>query len=504
METNIMHRDSFDLFVIGGGINGVGIAADAAGRGLKTGLCEQGDLGGGTSSNSTKLIHGGLRYLEHYEFRMVKEALAERDVLSKIAPHITWPMRFCLPHRPGLRPAWMVRAGLFLYDHLNLKDALPGSHGVCLGHSSPLQDKFTRGFEYSDVWVDDARLVVLNALQAKKYGASIHVQSRAVNAVREKQGWRITIHHQADNSTEEVTAKVLVNAAGPWVASVYDHCLKRSPPRKIRLVKGSHIIVHRFHDDLRSYILQHDDKRIVFVIPYLKDYSLIGTTDIAFMGDPYQAKCSGKETDYLCHAVNQHFKQRISPEKVIHSYSGVRPLMEDESAALQKISRDYTITREGQGNTPPLLSVFGGKLTTYRKLSEQVVDKVSDIFPTMGESITKKALLPGGDGVASVAEWENRLLSEYPWLPEMMARRFGHCYGSLVRHFLQGKQSVDSLGHNFGHGLTQSEVDYLVKHEWAQNADDILWRRTKLGLMFSDEEVKLLVDYLVGLKAHKE
>ncbi|WP_422134858.1 glycerol-3-phosphate dehydrogenase [Endozoicomonas sp. ALD040] len=474
--------DLFDIYVIGGGINGVGIAVDAAGRGLKVGLCEKSDLAGATSSASSKLIHGGLRYLEHYEFRLVREALAEREVLLKMAPHIASPMRFCLPHRPHLRPAWMIRAGLFLYDNLSARFSLKGSKSLRFGKDSALREDFRKGFEYSDAWVDDARLVVLNAMELQRKGGEVRTRTQALHAERKDGVWHITLRDEITGEESIVRSRALLNAAGPWVQSFFDEGLKQRSPRKIRLIKGSHIIVPRIHEEPRAYILQNEDNRIVFVIPYLDQYSLVGTTDVEYKGDPADVCCSEDEKRYLCDIVNKHFKQQISLNDVVWDYSGVRPLCEDESDSPQAITRDYTMELEDQDGKAPLLSIFGGKLTTYRKLAEAAIGKLKPYFPVMGESWTKACQLPGSEGFKSVQDCTEELCNAYPWLPPEIASRFSRTYGSLSRRLMGESRSLDDLGEYFGAGLYAAEVDYLIEHEWAYQVEDIIWRRSKLGI----------------------
>ncbi|MHA6492889.1 glycerol-3-phosphate dehydrogenase [Pseudomonas borbori] len=491
----------YDLAVIGGGINGVGIAADAAGRGLSVYLCEKDDLAQHTSSASSKLIHGGLRYLEHYEFRLVREALAEREVLLAKAPHIVKPMRFILPHRPHLRPAWMIRAGLFLYDHLGKREKLPGSRTLKLGDESPLKAQITRGFEYSDCWVDDARLVVLNAMAAREKGAHLHTRTRCVSARRSKGLWHIHLE-RADGSLYSIRAKALVNAAGPWVARFIRDDLNQKSPYGIRLIQGSHIIVPKLFDGERSYILQNEDRRIVFAIPYLDRFTMIGTTDREYAGDPAQVAISEEETDYLLQVVNAHFKQQLSRQDILHSFAGVRPLCDDESDEPSAITRDYTLSLSGETGEAPLLSVFGGKLTTYRKLAESALAQLAPFFPAMGPSWTAGAALPGGEHFASQSALVEALRSKFDWLPSPVARRWASCYGSRSWTLLEGVSSVADLGEHLGGGLYEREVDYLCQHEWAINASDILWRRSKLGLFMAPDEQARLNSYLGTQSPH--
>ena len=478
--------EPYDLAVIGGGINGAGIAADAAGRGLTVFLAEQHDLAGHTSSASSKLIHGGLRYLEHYEFRLVREALAEREVLLAKAPHIVHPLRFILPHRPHLRPAWLIRAGLFLYDHLGRRQTLPASRGLRLGADSPLQPAMTRGFEYSDCWVDDARLVVLNAMAAREHGAQVHTRTRCIGAQRSEGLWHVHLE-RADGSRLSIRSRALVNACGPWVASFLEDAVRQPSPHAIRLVQGSHIVVPRLYAGEHAYILQNEDRRIVFVIPWLDQFSLIGTTDHDFHGDPARAQIGDEEIDYLLGVVNQHFTRQIGRADIRHTYSGVRPLQDDESTDPSAVTRDYSLELSTQDGAP-LLSVFGGKLTTYRKLAEAALEQLRPHLPKMGPRWTAEAPLPGGEGLRDPLQLAAELVRQAPWLPMQLARRWAGSYGSRSWRLLDAAGSLADLGEHFGAGLYAREVDYLRGEEWACSAEDILWRRSKLGLFMSRPE----------------
>ncbi|WP_191601379.1 glycerol-3-phosphate dehydrogenase [Marinomonas algicola] len=491
-----MSNKHFDLFVVGGGINGTGIAADAAGRGLSVGLCEMNDLANATSSNSSKLIHGGLRYLEHYEFRLVREALSEREVLLKIAPHIVTPMRFQMPHRPHLRPAFLIRLGLFLYDHLGKREALPGSKGVKYGSSSPLKSEITQGFEYSDCWVDDARLVVLNALSAQKHGAQILDRTRCVSAKRVSGKWEIELKKEHNDEIIKVTANGLVNAAGPWVSSFIQTGLQQKAPYGIRMIKGSHIVVPKLYEDSNAFIMQNEDKRIVFAIPYRDHYTLIGTTDEEYKGDPSKVAISQAETDYILSVANKHFKKQLSPKDIVWDYSGVRPLLEDESSDASAVTRDYTLHIADENGKAPLLSIFGGKITTYRKLALSALEDLQKYYPNLGEPWTDKEPLPGGNLNGSLSDYAATLKQRYPFLTLALAKRYANSYGTLSETFLAGKQDIEALGKDFGQSLYQAEVDYLVEHEWAHTAQDILWRRTKLGIEFTDAEAVALSEYV--------
>lgn len=488
-------RGIHDLLVVGGGINGVGIALDAAGRGLSVVLCEMNDLASATSSNSSKLIHGGLRYLEYYEFRLVREALAEREVLLKKAPHIMWPLRFRLPHRPHLRPAWMIRAGLFLYDNLSKRATLPGSKGIKFRADGPLVNEMKRGFEYSDGWVDDARLVVLNAMAAREKGAEIKTRSRCIKAERRDSIWEVILENQMTGEKELVKARALVNAAGPWVSELFGSAMGTKTPKDVRLVKGSHIIVPRLHDEPEAYILQNEDNRVVFVIPYEEKFSLIGTTDVEHRGDPSTAAISREEIDYFVAVVNSHFRHKISAADVVRTYAGVRPLLDDESDSPQSVTRDYSFEIDSAAGKAPLLSVFGGKITTYRKLSEAAVDSLVKFFPQAGPCWTATAALPGGD-FSNHESLRSALREQYPWLPDFIARRFVRAYGTLSYRILGGVVCLDGMGRNFGAGLYQREVEYLIEQEWAVTLEDIIWRRNKLGLSLTTEQQEALQVYL--------
>ncbi|EPJ48290.1 MAG: glycerol-3-phosphate dehydrogenase [Osedax symbiont Rs1] len=494
MPADAVNGESYDLVVIGGGVNGTGIAADATGRGLKVLLCEMNDLASATSSNSSKLIHGGLRYLEYYQFRLVREALAEREVLLKNAPHIISPLRFQLPHRPHLRPAWMIRAGLFLYDNLAKRTTLAKSKAIKFSEDSPLKATMRQGFEYSDGFVDDARLVVCNALAAAKGGATIKVRTKCTSAKRVDNGWRIELQDQQGNKTT-VLATAIANAAGPWVASLFDQAFTIKSPKSIRLVKGSHIIVPRLHSQPQAYILQNEDSRIVFVIPYEDNFSLIGTTDVDYHGDPSLVAIDKEEQDYLIQVSNQHFKTQIRTADIVRTYSGVRPLLNDEADSAQAVSRDYSFEVQTNAGEYPLLSVFGGKITTYRKLSEAAVDKLCQFFPKAGAAWTKDSVLPGGD-FSDKQHLQASLEQQYPWLASSLITRYVRSYGTLCQQFLTGKTAVADLGPDFGAGLYQLEVDYLINQEWAMCLEDVIWRRTKMGMYLSTEQKQQLDQYL--------
>ncbi|CAH0530361.1 glycerol-3-phosphate dehydrogenase [Vibrio hippocampi] len=490
---------SFDIIVIGGGINGAGIAAECAAQGLKVALFEAKDFACATSSASSKLIHGGLRYLEHYEFRLVSEALAEREVLLQKAPHIAYPMRFCLPHRPFLRPKWMIRCGLFLYDHLGKRTTLPASQQIRFPTNTPLKSEFTDGFEYSDCWVDDARLVMLNILAAKNDGAWVCNYSRVDQARREGDLWQVEVTDQMTKQSSSFRAKAVVNAAGPWVEDLFQQQLQLASPRHVRLIQGSHIVVPRLAQQQEAYILQNADKRIVFVIPYLDQFSMIGTTDVEYQGDPYQVTITDQETDYLLDVVNQHFTQTLSRDDIIWSFSGVRPLCEDESSSAQAVTRDYTLEMDQGELQAPLLSIFGGKLTTYRKLAMAATEKLRPCFPAMLNNCTQATPLPGGDLGMSREQYLQTLTTRYPWLNEKLLHRYFNQFGSHVHSLLYGITCSSELGLCFSQqagGVYQCEIDYLLQQELAMTGEDVLWRRTKLGLYLSKEEADNVTDYV--------
>jgi glycerol-3-phosphate dehydrogenase len=475
----------YDLLIVGGGINGAGIARDAAGRGLSVLLVEQSDLASATSSASSKLIHGGLRYLEQYEFRLVREALAEREVLLSLAPHIAWPLTFVLPHDASLRPTWMIRAGLFLYDHLAPRSRLPGSRGLDLTRDpagQALRASYTRGFAYSDAWVDDSRLVVLNALDAQERGAAVRTRCRFLHARPDEGVWSAVVQGKT-GAPATVRARVIVNAAGPWVDQVLRTGFRRAGPANIRLVKGSHIVVPRLHDGEHAYILQNPDRRIVFVIPYEQAFTLIGTTDVLYEDDPAKVAIGASETQYLCEAVNRFLAKPVSPEDVVWSYAGVRPLYNDAAANPSAMTRDYVFDVQAGEGQPPVLSIFGGKITTYRRLAEHALEKLKPHLPAMRPAWTGRAPLPGGDMPGGDFDaFLTDLARRKPWLPPSLARRLARAYGTRVEQLLGGAGALSDLGEDLGAGLTEREVDYLVETEWAETAEDVLWRRSKLGL----------------------
>jgi len=496
-----MPRDLFDIAIIGGGVNGCGIARDAAGRGLSVYLAEKSDLASGTSSASTKLIHGGLRYLEHYEFKLVRESLMEREVLWQMAPHIISPLRFVLPHHDALRPSWLVRLGLFLYDHLGGRRLLPASRSLDLRHDAaggPLKDKFSRGFECSDCWVNDARLVVLTAADAAHRGASINVRTEVVSAARQGDLWQLQTTDARTGEAGMVQARCLVNAAGPWISDVIFNRIGLNLRAHARLVKGSHIVVPKLFDHDRAYIFQNADRRIVFAIPYEQDFTLIGTTDVDFEGDPATVRISDEEVAYLCASASEYFETAVTPNRVVWSYSGIRPLYDDGGEVAQEITRDYVLDLQAGEGEPVLLNIFGGKITTFRHLAEEALDKLRAHLPPMRPSWTRDSHLPGGKFKPSeFGALVDGLRADYAFLAPALIKRLARSYGTLAREVLAGVRSEADLGVHFGAGLYQREVEYLMHHEWAMTAEDVLWRRSKLGLRFSAEQQQALADWLV-------
>jgi glycerol-3-phosphate dehydrogenase len=499
---------AFDLAIIGGGINGCGMARDAAGRGLSVYLCEMGDLAGGTSSRSTKLIHGGLRYLEYCDWRLVREALREREVLWRIAPHIVQPLRFVLPYRRGMRPAWLLRAGLFLYDHLGGRSLLAPTRVVDLAHDeagAPLKPGlFATGFEYSDCRVDDARLVVLNARDAADGGAIIRTRHRAVAAASREAAWEMTVEDLANGRRESIAARILVNAAGPWVGETLALCLGRAGSEHVRLVQGSHVVVPALYRHDRAYLFQNPDGRIVFAIPYQGAYTLIGTTELEFVGDPAHAAATADEIAYLCDAASGYFARTVSPADVTWSFAGVRPLHDDHVRDAKAASRDYIFEVDAAPGQAPLLSVFGGKITTYRRLAEAALDRLAPHLPAATRrraGWTGQAPLPGGDfpvdGLAALAA---TLAAEFGFLEPAHARRLAALYGTRAKAVLGAARTAADLGISFGATLTEAEVRYLMAQEWAQTAEDVLWRRTKLGLALKSGEAERLARFMADVR----
>ena len=478
-----------DLVVIGGGINGAGIARDAAGRGLSVTLVEKGDLASATSSASSKLIHGGLRYLEHFEFRLVAEALAEREIMLRIAGHLTWPMRFIAPHAAGLRPRWMIRVGLFLYDHLARRSLLPGSHAVRLDrgpYASGLRPELKHGFAYSDCGVDDSRLVIANALDAAARGARVLVHTECRQARREAGLWRVVL-----SSGETIQARALVNAAGPWVKQVLNGQLGHATRDAVRLVKGSHIVLPRLYQGDHAFILQNDDRRVVFMIPFEERFTLVGTTDVDYEGDPAAPAADDAEVDYLCRALGRYLTRSPQPREVVWRYSGVRPLYDDGSADPSAITRDYTLRIDDDAGAAPVLSVFGGKITTYRTLAEHAMDKLAPFFPGLKPAWTGRTPLPGSEfGDRESAKRE--LFARHATLPPAVL------HGVFRRHGMRSHEVLGdgALGEDYGAGLTEREVAYFAEREWARSAEDVLWRRTKCGLHMSDSQRNRVAEVL--------
>lgn len=509
--------ETYDLFVIGGGINGCGIARDAQGRGVSVALAEMEDLAGATSSASTKLFHGGLRYLEYFEFKLVRHALKERETLLRAMPHIAWPMRFVLPlskdmrfdnstptsrilttlmpWMKGRRPNWLIRLGLFLYDNLGGRKILPGTTTVSLNGSSegaPLHDRFTKAYEYSDCWVEDARLVVLNARDAENRGARIMVRTRVISATREGDLWRIEMEGEGAGV---VYARALVNAGGPWVADVVRNVARQNSSEGVRLVRGSHIVTRRLFEHDKCYFFQGTDGRIIFAIPYETDFTLIGTTDAEHPGDPRTASCTPEERDYLLRFANEYFKQMLTAEDVVWTYSGVRPLYDDGAKSATAATRDYVLSLDHAG--APMLSVFGGKITTYRVLAEDAWDKLARFFPQAGDKWTAGVPLPGGDfPVDGVQAQIGALMVAYPFLTDRWARRLVRAYGTEAKDVLGRAQKVEDLGLDFGATLTEVEVRWLMYHEYARAAADVVWRRSKLGLRLSADQIAALDTFM--------
>lgn len=481
---------TYDLLIIGGGINGTAIARDAAGRGLKVLLCERDDLAGHTSSASTKLIHGGLRYLEYYEFNLVRHALKEREVMLRAAPHIIWPMRFVLPYDKGLRPAWMLRTGLFLYDHIGGREMLPGSKSLKLDkapHLGVLESRFKTGFEYSDCWVDDARLVVLYAIDAAHHGADIRTRAEVLSVKTTGRGYSADV--KQNGKIETIHAKGVVNAAGPWVDEVLGKIKPSDNEQSLRLVTGSHIVTKKLFDGDHAYLFQNADNRVIFAIPYEHDYTLIGTTDKPYDLSEGPVKISEEEISYLCEAASEYFENDISPEDVVWTYAGVRPLYDDKKADASAVTRDYVLDIEELSEEAPFMSVYGGKITTSRRLGEQAMQELAKYFKNAGDDWTESALLPGGDLYdADFDRFFNDMQKRYPALNEDLLKRLCHAYGTRITLILGDGKTQPDLGQNFGAGLYEIEAKYLINHEWATSAEDILWRRSKLGLHMTKDQ----------------
>lgn len=491
-----LQQPMFDLFVVGGGINGAGIAAEAAAAGVNVALCEKNDFGSATSSASSKLIHGGLRYLEHYEFRLVREALAEREVLLKKAPHLIEPLRFVLPHQPHLRPTWMIRAGLWLYDWLSPRSVLPGSSSYKPALGNPLKTSINKVFEYSDCRVDDARLVIANLQAAEQHGAVVMARTQCVSAKREQGGWRVELEDSLSGARREVFAKALVNAAGPWAQQFIEDHLQQQSPQSIRLIKGSHLVVPKMYEGDQAYILQNDDQRIVFVIPYYDDFTMIGTTDKVYEGNPSDVAMDDEERRYLLNIVNHHFDKPIAANDIVWDWSGVRPLCDDESDSPSAMTRDYTLNVSSEQGGAPLLSVFGGKITTYRKLAKAAMKQLQPFYKRTIQTDTSQLPLAGGDIRVDWSFWLAQTLQRYPAFDAALITRLAKAYGTAIHELLKNASSEADLGRHFGAGLYEREVIYLCTNEWALEVDDIIWRRSKLGLYLSQDQINSLTAYL--------
>ena len=514
------------MFIVGGGVNGCGIARDAAGRGLSVELAEMNDLASATSSASTKLFHGGLRYLEYFKFRLVREALIERETLLRAMPHISRPMRFVLPYHmemrfenttptsrllsgvmpwmKGRRPAWLIRLGLFLYDHLGGRKILPGTSTLDLRRDpagTSLQDRFLRAYEYSDCWVDDARLVVLNARDAQRRGAKIRTRTKVVSAREIGSLWCITTENTETGEQQDTYAHCLINAAGPWVGDVITSAMRTDSKECVRLVRGSHIVTKRLFDHDKAYFFQGEDGRIIFAIPYEDNFTLIGTTDEDHVDPSRPPVCTREETEYLCAFVSKYFQTPIKPEDVVWSYSGVRPLYDDGAGSAAAATRDYVLKLDHSQGVP-VLNVFGGKITTYRMLAEHALRKIAESFPQMAEAWTAGVPLPGGDfPVQDVPDLKSQLMTEFSFLDEAWANRLIRTYGTEAQSILHGTRTKGDLGEEFGATLTEREVHWLMEHEFAQTAEDVIWRRTKLGLRLSKDQTENLARFICKTRA---
>lgn len=496
----------YDIIIIGGGIHGTAIAADAAGRGLRVLVCEQGDLACATSSASSKLLHGGLRYLEHYDFALVRESLRERDHLIKMAPHLVHPLRFIVPVDNSERPLWLIRLGLYLYDLMGYSRQFKRSKFIKLDstkYPNPLRPSYKKGIIYSDAATDDARLVITTALRAKQYGATILTRTKCVAVKEEKDRWVIKLKSQIDE--HEVFGKVLINATGPWASIFLETILKQHSDYKVRLVKGSHIVVPKITLEDKAYLLQHPDGRVIFVVPYHQHFTAIGTTDVNYNGDLTSINIDQDETSYLCNIVSTYFQQPVLPNNIVQSWSGVRPLVDDNSPNPSSNSREYKLELTYSATHKlPLLNVFGGKLTTHRNLAEKAVNMLTPLFPKMSGPWTSTLPLPGGDlPEKSITTFLEGLGDKYPWLPTSLALRYAQSYGTLTYLLLEDSSQLLDLGEHFGHGLYEREVRYLIKYEWAITAEDILWRRSKLGLFLTTNEQKELNRFLLDLKCRR-
>lgn len=492
--------DHYDILVVGGGINGAGIARDAAGRGYSVCICDAGDFGGGTSSASTKLVHGGLRYLEHYEFRLVRESLMEREVLWQMAPHIIWPLRFVLPYHGGLRPAWLLRLGLFLYDNLGGRKLLPGTKTVDLKidpAGTPLKSRFVKGFEYSDCWVEDSRMVILNLRDAMAKGAEIKPRTALERARYENGRWQLTLEDQKTGAKAEVTASLVINATGPYVDEVLKNVFGRNDAHHVRLVRGSHIVIRKKFEHEKCYIFQNSDDRIIFAIPYEHNYTLIGTTDVEHANMNEKPEITEQETEYLCEIAGEYFIEQVTNEDVVWTYSGVRPLFDDGASKAQEATRDYVIKRDEALGEGTLLNIFGGKITTFRRLAESMMDQVEEALGKRGPAWTRGATLPGGDFPATgYRELVENFAKRFPFVaPDLMERLVRH-YGTDVNVMLDGMNNQDDMGLEFGAGLFEAEVRYLLQYEWATHAEDVLFRRTRLGISMTEAQIDALREYM--------
>ncbi|WP_420547962.1 glycerol-3-phosphate dehydrogenase [Curvivirga sp.] len=495
----------FDLFIVGGGINGVGIARDAIGRGFSVYLAEKDDLASGTSSGSTKLIHGGLRYLEHYEFNLVRKALMEREVLWKMAPHIVHPLRFVLPHHKGLRPTWLLRLGLFLYDYIGGRKLLPATKKLNLkthAAGQPIKDDFTTGFEYSDCWVDDARLVVLNAVDARERGAVIETRQQVVKTNKVDGIWEVDVKDVLTGDVKTIKSKLVVNATGPWVDHFLNATGKGSNIQNVRLVQGSHVIVKKLYDHDRCYIFQNEDGRIIFAIPYENDFTMIGTTDHDFTGNPDDAGITREEAEYICKSASEYFKKEITADEAVWEFSGVRPLYNDGASKAQEATRDYVLRLDGEEGEAKMLNIFGGKITTYRRLAEAAMEEIETVLGTKKPEWTMGATLPGGDFAHNGREdLAARIKSAHNYLPDEMITRWVRSYGTYAFNILKNVSSLADMGEHFGGTLYAAEVDYLMKEEFAVTAEDVLYRRSKQGLIFNSDAEEKLASYMIAKRS---
>jgi len=490
----------YDILIIGGGINGCGIARDAAGRGYSVCLCEAGDLGSGTSSASTKLVHGGLRYLEHYEFNLVRKALIEREVIWKMAPHIVHPLRFILPHHKGLRPKWLLRLGLFLYDYMGGRKLLPPTKTVNLKRDETgkaLKPEFEAGFEYSDCWVNDSRLVVLNAVDAENKGAKILSRTKVTDAQYSGDHWQITCENTQSGKTIQFSSKMIINAAGPWVDEVLCSIFGLNDVQNVRLVRGSHIVINKKFQHDKCYIFQYSDGRIVFAIPYEDQYTLIGTTDAEHENMDEKPQISPQESEYLCQVASDYFREPVTQQDIVWTYSGVRPLYDDGASEAQEATRDYVLAQEKSVSPAPLINIFGGKITTYRILAEAMLEKIASLIGKKGKQWTADTHLPGGDFAVGKMGWEvEKLHNNYPFLDKTYLARLMRTYGTCSHLLLEGVKEKSQLGEHFGGQLFQREVEYLIDHEWACSGEDILFRRTKQGIQFNAQQTRQLARFV--------